>query len=438
MISLIIFFGFLLRIISINQSLWLDEATTFSTVSISISDFFNKFIVGDFHPPLYYLLFRLIPGRGLSILFGLGTIFLIYKIGEKIVNKKIGLFASLLIATSGLHIYYSQEARMYSMVTFLVCFLIYSYLCKKWLLFSLCLLLVAMTDYLATLIFPIFIVDSYLDRNNIKRIMYSFLPTLLFFVFWSNVFFIQLFSGFSSISNSPAWSKLLGELSFKEIFLLPVKFILGRVSFDNKIIYGFVSLIVTLLFFYLIYKSFYLFKKIKVVFLWLFFPFLIAILISFKIPVLNYFRFLFLLPAFYLLVSIGVFNFSKKINMLIVFVLLSINITTSSVYLFNHNFQREDWRGLVSFVELNSENKDSIVVFPSNSQMEAYKFYAKKDNYYSGNINFEMKTNKIFLLRYVQEVSDPSDSTRLKIESVGYRKTGDINFNGILVWRYEK
>ena len=55
MIILVLFFSLLLRLISLNQSLWLDEATTALVSQLPVYDFFSKFMPADFHPPLYYL-----------------------------------------------------------------------------------------------------------------------------------------------------------------------------------------------------------------------------------------------------------------------------------------------------------------------------------------------------------------------------------------------
>jgi hypothetical protein len=55
--------------------------------------------------------------------------------------------------------------------------------------------------------------------------------------------------------------------------------------------------------------------------------------------------------------------------------LIAFNILTSGYYLFNPKFQREDWRGMVSFIESKKTN-DSVTVFPSDSNIEAYLYYA--------------------------------------------------------------
>ena len=55
-LAVVVGLGLVLRLISIKQSLWLDEATTALVSQRSILDYFTNFALGDFHPPVYYLL----------------------------------------------------------------------------------------------------------------------------------------------------------------------------------------------------------------------------------------------------------------------------------------------------------------------------------------------------------------------------------------------
>ncbi|MBM3251390.1 MAG: glycosyltransferase family 39 protein [Candidatus Omnitrophica bacterium] len=52
-----------------------------------------------------------------SVLFGIGCIVLIYKTGKLLFDSSTGLIAAVIIAFSPLHIYYSQEFRMYTIVS---------------------------------------------------------------------------------------------------------------------------------------------------------------------------------------------------------------------------------------------------------------------------------------------------------------------------------
>ena len=114
-IFFIFFFAFLIRLIALNQSLWLDEAVTANVVkNFDFAQIISKFSPTDFHPPLYYLFMKLwtnffgyseIALRMPSVLFSLLTGYVIYLIG--------GIWSAAFFLFNPLIVYYSQEARMY-------------------------------------------------------------------------------------------------------------------------------------------------------------------------------------------------------------------------------------------------------------------------------------------------------------------------------------
>ncbi|MBU1088270.1 hypothetical protein KKA02_00110, partial [Patescibacteria group bacterium] len=100
-------------------------------------------------------------------------------------------------------------------------------------------------------------------------------------------------------------------------------------------------------------------------------PLLMAFLISFKFPMLQYFRFLYLLPIFSILLACG--RHSEKalateeshwnqITISLVF------LTLSLIYLLNPKFHREDWKSLGLSLPLNS----TIYMIPSFSDPLQY------------------------------------------------------------------
>jgi uncharacterized membrane protein len=431
MIYLIIFVGLILRLISSNQSLWLDEATTALVAKMSLGDIFTKFLPGDFHPPLFYLIekywstifgYSEIALRVPSILFGLGTIYITYLIAKKIFNSRIALLSGVLMATSGLSIYYSQEARMYSLAAFLVTALFYLFLEKKWILFSTVLVLLGASDYVSLFVLPVFWI---LGFKNWKKLLFSHVPILSFFVIWFPIFQKQLLSGLSLEGSN--WWNLLGPATFKNAALIPVKFIFGRISFDDKTLYGIIAGIAICLFSFVLFK---VRKSSKLLWGWLVIPIVLGILISFKIPTLSYFRFIFCLPALYILVAAGLDKFTKYRYLLITIFLL-INISSSMYYLLTPRFQREDWRKAVG------EIGEDVIILPAYSQTEALEYYGKGDQIININ-NFEGGQKVVWLSRYVWWVFDSTDLARKKVESLGYNKVLENNFNGVVFWKYNK
>ncbi len=335
---------------------------------------------------------------------------------------------------------------MYAMETFLVSLAVYLFtkiLHEKsrvgyWVAFATVLPLIFLTDYLPILILvPIWLIALKSKKNFSwwKKFLTSHIILVISAVLWLPVFLKQLTAGISVTNSSPNWVNVLGKLSFKEILLIPVKFAIGRVGFDNKILYGGVVLVIFLVFGYLFYKSVKTFKRNEPFFLWLLAPLIIALIISLKFPILSYFRFLFILPAFYILLANGIANTqNKNLKRFLFLAVLLVNIITSSMYLFNYKFHREDWRELAQEIA----SKPSIaVIFPTEAQQEALTYYGVKNRVV--NIDKLSKSNKeVWLMRYAQPISDPNDLTRSKLESLGYKKQTENSFNGVVVWGYSK
>ena len=453
----ILILGLILRLISINQSFWLDEATSiFVAGNMSFSQILNQFSPGDFHPPFYYFLLKIwvtvfgvseVGARSLSIIVGLATIFVVYLIGKAIKNRKVGLLSAALLATSGLHVYYSQEARMYILSTFLVTLLVYLFLKLQkeaknwqWILFSLTLAANSLTDYLPNLIILVFWFYALIVKKNAswwKKFILSHLVLVFAWAFWFPTFLIQLGAGLTVKVNAPPWWDVLGRTTLKQVFLIPVKFMIGRISFVNKKIYALVVGIFAAFFGFLIAKSTKHFKEAKIIWIWFFIPIVISALMGLRLSVFSYFRLIFVLPAFYLIIALGLINLRKKWFIPAVVFVLAVNFLTTSIYLFTPRFYKEDWRGMVSFVEKESVGKNTITLFVADSQMEAYKYYSK-DAKIAGPTGLSEGLDLIWLMRYVQPMFDPEDKLRQEVEEFGYQKTGEFDFNKVVVWRYEK
>lgn len=426
---LILTLGLAFRLISLNQSLWLDEATTALVTQMPVYDFFSKFMPADFHPPLYYLVIHywtLLFGtsevvlRLPSVIFGVLSIYTIYSIAKEL-KFKWPIIPALFLATSGLHIYYSQEARMYMMVSWLVSYLVLTYIRKQWKLFSVLLALIFMTDYLSILILPALLVYTILySKSDIKKFIYSLIPFGLAFALWLPIFSKQLINGMSVKSSMSGWWDILGPVSFKNILLIPTKFILGRVSLNDKILYSVLITILILIFGYIISKA-----KSKLIWVWFGLSLVLGILISFFIPTLTYFRYLFILPAFYLLIA-------ENTNRYIISFVLVVNILTSGFYLINTKFHRENWRELENVIGSN------VIVLPTTSQREALIYYGLDKQVVSVHELTANSQKQFWLSRYVWNVFDPSDSTRKYIEELGYNWSEEVNLNGVVVWKYIK
>jgi hypothetical protein len=127
--------GFLRVFLLGYRGMWLDETFSVWMASHSVVDMLQWIVRIDQHPPLYYLLLHYwIAHNGdtpyyvrlLSVLFGAGTIPIIYLIGKRMSGVVVGLAAAVLLALSLFNIYFAQEARMYTLLMFNVAVAIYA------------------------------------------------------------------------------------------------------------------------------------------------------------------------------------------------------------------------------------------------------------------------------------------------------------------------
>jgi asparagine N-glycosylation enzyme membrane subunit Stt3 len=123
--------GAILRLYHLGyNSLWLDEVSTLNFAVQSIPDIWKATTAGEFNPPLFYWTehIMLLLGRSEEVLrlipalLGILTIPLIYLVGKEFMDRNTGIIAAAAFAFSPFLIYYSQEARAYSMMLFFVAF----------------------------------------------------------------------------------------------------------------------------------------------------------------------------------------------------------------------------------------------------------------------------------------------------------------------------
>jgi hypothetical protein len=126
--SLILLLAALLRFYNLSgQSLWADEGNSVALARRGFIEIAQR-TAFDIHPPFYYWLLKIwtfvfgdseIGLRSLSVVLGLGVVYLTGILGTRLFNLRVGLIAAFIAALSPLQIYYSQEARMYMLLTFL-------------------------------------------------------------------------------------------------------------------------------------------------------------------------------------------------------------------------------------------------------------------------------------------------------------------------------
>ncbi len=423
-----------LRLIQINQSLWLDEAAQMM-MSQQPLHFIWFERTGDFHPPLSYILFHfwVMFGRSeiwlrlLPILFGVVTVFVAYKITQKLFNEKIGLIAGLFLSIAPYHIYYSQEIRMYSMAAFFATMSIWFLITNKRLGYIFSTVALLYTHYMGVFL----IIAQLIYKRNYQQVGVVF----LLYLPWIPILWLQLQSGVSANNYLPGWGSLLSLSPAKALPLTFVKFSLGRISFDSQILYGAISLIVLLTFALIMFRAIRS-GETKLLLYWLLIPIIITFLVSSFISMNQPFRLLFVLPAMSILLAKGAWELGKYRYLGITAVLV-VSMLGLFVYWSNPKFQREDWRNATAFV--NQQNTDVIFAWPlpfdpylwysgENGHGVITRFPAQESDVNQNMVN--LKTN-VYVFEYLQALSDPNKLTQKWLSEHGYKPIQTSDFNGV-------
>lgn len=110
----------------VSESLWIDEGFSLALASQSLPGVVQG-TAADQHPPFYYLVLWAWLGLGrtifslryLSALLGTLGVAAGAWVGRQLLGERVGLGTALLLACSPLHVWYSQEARMYVLLALL-------------------------------------------------------------------------------------------------------------------------------------------------------------------------------------------------------------------------------------------------------------------------------------------------------------------------------
>jgi uncharacterized membrane protein len=112
----------------VKRDFWYDEAFT----GVAVKENFHNMIImiiNDVHPPLYYMSLKLFSSffnysvygiRLFSAIFGVLTVWALYMLAKEVFDVRVARLAALLAAISPFAIQYSQEARMYAMLSFFI------------------------------------------------------------------------------------------------------------------------------------------------------------------------------------------------------------------------------------------------------------------------------------------------------------------------------
>lgn len=449
MIYLITIIGLLFRLLQANQSFWLDEGASLMFARLGFAQIFTH-IETDFHPPFFYLLLKLwLPFAGGHewlirlpfILIGTLCIPAIYNLARAIFPKKsfIAFGSAFLLAINPLHIYYSQELRMYSLSCLLVILSWSALINRRYFLLFLFNSLSLLTFY--GTIFNVISQLLYLmlAKKGNRHFFVSYFFTATAFGLWIPIFVKQLDNGNYLKNVLPDWSLLSGSLTFKSAILIPLKFIFGRISlYPPKLYYALGGILISL---YLSFMALSL-KNKKAFPLWiaLLGPLLLASVASLKTPMLGYWRFIFLLPFFLLLFVAGL-SLSKNLLKKSIYLLVVALSLFFNVYFWNNpSFHREDWQGLSRL----ALSQKAVLVLDFPQEFAPLHFYLPSGEKIPAlDANYQLKRDfavslkgypphtRFFVMDYLADLTDPQRKLRAVFDTGNFKVGSVYNFNNL-------
>lgn len=129
-IIVIVLVASFLRLYNIDyQSLWMDEIYTLNVASHkhTFSQIISEVNLREGFPYLYFLIMHVLfslfgedslVARLPSAIFGIISVYFMYKLGKELIHKTAGYIAAILLAINEFSIYYSQDARPYAFYLF--------------------------------------------------------------------------------------------------------------------------------------------------------------------------------------------------------------------------------------------------------------------------------------------------------------------------------
>jgi len=444
------------------RSIWLDEGITVNLAWDNIKNIILDRASTGIHPPLYFILTHFwirifgdseVALRSFSAIFSVLSIPLIYKIASRIFDLPTAIIASLLFALSPFQIYYSQEARMYPLITFL--FLLSLYLLYRWnedrlksdkkFLIPVVILNVISLYVHIYSVFLIVLENIYIFFTNIRDwkrlkcwVTYQLVIVLLFSP-WIYVILKNrtpdVYQGKQSLTLSVI------KNSFIEINLGYARGIFAERNLLQYIFYLFLALfIIGLLPPYRDKKGFFL------VALYTFIPFLLLILISFD---KSFFSARYLSPfvaGYFILLARGIRKF-KFYPVVILILLLILGIDSLAIYNYNKklDFISRPWRRVVEYIH--SEVSDRTVALITAPQMyRPFNYYNRDKIPYEkidafGNVAVDIyrgtySYKNVWFVMAGEESSDPRGKIKSWLDSK-YKRLDMVEYYKLSAYLYE-
>lgn len=371
--------GCFLRLYNLGfNSLWLDEATTYFEAKQSIVQIWQTSSTAEFHPPLFNWIEHVMMAfggseiilRAVPALSGILAIPVFYLIGKEFRDRNVGLISAALLTVSYFGIFYSQEAKGYSVVLFVFSLVILFYLRalrsdKKsdWVTFGLLSALAVWIHYYVLIALGVIFLHAIItlrerlmkDINEGKKILIALCVMTVFIL----PLLILVVERYFVLSSSAPTYGVLGPVLILETF---IRFSGG---------YSSLSWIIAVVYFFMMVAGFiFLFSedRDRCLFsgMFLVLPLIISIVLSSKIT-MNPRYLIFLLPVFYPVIGMsfpGLYGWipNRKILYAVLILIFALNAPLLAGYY--SSYSKEDWRGFSGSIPSKTNDGDLVVLVP--------------------------------------------------------------------------
>ncbi|MBI4508375.1 MAG: glycosyltransferase family 39 protein [Deltaproteobacteria bacterium] len=377
------------------QSFWYDEAVSAKLSQGSAWDLITGRTRDAGNPPLYYVTLNAwsaLVGQGdaalraLSALFGVLCVPLLYSIARRMFNETVGLVAAGILSVAPFHVYLAQEARTYTLVTFLALLgiealqraLFAPRRSAWWILFTAATFLAIYAHYFAfflVLAEVIYVAIWYRrDRTVLMRVAASLGVAALLYVTWLPALFGQATTKGNLGRSAETWT--LHVMSTPLVYSVGTTLLWKDKMSLVRIVLGGLALLA-----FAVPAAVGLWRlrndkrNGSLVLGWLGLPILLPLVVSLLLFPFYTVRYSLLAsPAFYLAIAVGMLALPRW-AWLACGAAMCLTATLSHATYFTTKV-KHDWRGAVSRVESQADPQD-LVLFDTDFNEAVYARYAR-------------------------------------------------------------
>jgi mannosyltransferase len=380
-----------------GQSLWYDEAFAWIVAASSVDVSWQAILADGNNPPLYYFILRLFLALGHSefvirlptAFWGIAAVPAFYQVLRKWFDDRVTLFATFLLAISPFHVWFSREARMYSLVIFwnlcgLYCFrrLLATQGKGPWLWTG----LIVCTGIAYNISFAAFFV-TLAQLAFLVVALKSYYPLLRKWTVSQGLAFLIVLPWFVALQTRQHKSFGFRWIPQPDLSDVPKTLWNFAIGYTGEL--SLLNVCSLLPFLFVLVRSFWPGRRVTdkaslFVHIWFWVPLAFAWLISMKVSIYIDRFLIVLLPAFLALVSYGAFSLGNRWlrRILVVWLTLATLVGLGRIYFDRYNYTKEEWRDVARYIEQNEQPGD--VIAPRFLESELALRY-----YYRGHLEFK-------------------------------------------------